>query len=377
MSDLVNIVELCKKTFNESTLKNLRNRYSIPVTKITESLEDFRILKSDNKLIPGNTYVCKVPVSSLFCDNTYNRGDELSKNKILNNLEKTKGFSYNHAGVLVAFLRKNGKLVLTQGNHRATMSYLCLGENALVPVSIFVHDTNDEKECVLIESKNFHTDCTYRYNITQSQKFKGGYHSGDESYIDLYELCKSYGISIAKTNHDFDSDCTFESYEYLIRVLKMDNTIDHALSRECLQTLAKNLKPGDRDIKGYVFMGLFNFRKIFDKTINDVFKNNIGTSFDDFVNFIFNERPKKQFSNEMTNQKDITQGVGSIKCGYFFASRFVGYFNQYCRAKNLKISNGRDSSKYCAIADTSDSWTELLNKMNSELRDKAKESAFV
>lgn len=375
MSKVLKIVDIANSIFTSNMVNKTQKEYGIPLNEIQEGLPDFRTLQIENKLIPGKLYSCKIPVNMLSCDNTYNRGDQISKSKILENLKLSKGFSYSHSGVLVAFLRKDGNLILTQGNHRAIMSYLCFGENAMLPVSLYVHSENEDNY-VLKESENFHTDGVRRYNATAGQKFKGGYYSGDKEYVNLYEICKSHNISIANTKVDFDEKCTFESYEYLSRVIKMDNSIQNSLTHECLEVLKNNLKDGDTDIRGYVFLGLFIFRKYFAKPMEDIFKNNPGSSFDNFLKFLLSERTTKQFGTVLTTQKEITKGCGSIKCGYYFASRFVGYFNQYCRAKGLKISNGRDSSRYAAITDSSDVWQELSRHMEIDLRDKAKKSAF-
>jgi hypothetical protein len=314
-------------------------------------------------LKPGKSYVCLVKVKLLYGDSTYNRTDELNLTKAVENLEEKGGFWYGHANTLVAFLRPDGTLVLTQGNHRTAQRYLTQGPDSLVVVNVKVHDTNDKKKMNEIEASNFDSDNVLRWNMIPEHKFKGRYNAGNREYVELYNFVKPFGVSIAGTNLGvYTATHTFESYGNLLESLATDNTSNKEYVKMAMSSLVKYLQ--EPDIKGFLFTGLVLFQKVFGERIYKIQKNNKNKcSFDDFIKYVFTERKTFNGMGNLTTQQDIVEDSGGIKVREFFASRFVVLFNEYCFARKIDWRvNGLKGS--CAIPESCDEWQSLIENVS-------------
>lgn len=344
-----------------------RSKLNSDMDSYPSDLPTFDDLKKFGNLKPGHSYVCLVPVKLLYGDSEYNRTDELNLQKAIDNLEEVGGFWYGHANILVAYMRPDGTLVLTQGNHRTAQRYLTKGPDALVVVNIKVHNTNDLKEIAEIEASNFHSDNMLRWNMIQEHKFKGGFVSGKKEYVELYNFVKPFGVSIAGTNvGDYIATHTFESYGNLSEALVIDDTVNKEYVKMAMSSLVKHLQ--EPDIKGFLFAGLVLFQKVFGERIYKIQKNNKNKlSFDDFIKYIFRERRNFNGLGNLTTQQDIVEDSGGIKIREFFASRFVVLFNEYCYARNIDWRvNGLKGA--CAIPESCEEWQNLIENVSNVKR---------
>lgn len=353
---LYNIIDTVKShpKYIDKKIKSINTKYSKVVDSMPFGVQDFDDLFNKNMLKSGQSYICKIPVKYLYSDNIYNRIDDLNLPRVFTSIEKAHGFSYNHAATLVAFLRPDGKIVLTQGNHRSAMAFLTQGEDAEVIVSLRVHTSKDIDECILIEAGDFITDCSERWNITQNHRFKAGYYAEIKRYVDLHELGRQCKVAIGGVADGFVPLKSFKSYTYFEKGLSLDKTHDKRYALECLSVLAKNTH--EKDIKGFCYGGLVHFRIQFKDRLELIQKSNpLIYSFDDFAYYTFNEKRLNGGEGDLISQEFITRESGSIKCEAFYASKFVKYFNQYASKRDLKIKGFKLQGKY-AIPESCDDW---------------------
>jgi hypothetical protein len=348
-------------------LNLFRSTLSNPLDSYPTNIPTLYELKKSGVLKPGTSFVCLVKVKDLFAEDKYNRIDDLNLSKAMDNIESKGGFSYADAQSLHAYLRPNGTLICTQGAHRTAKRYLTQGPDAFVVVYVEVHENISVQKCEEIEAKNFTRDNVNRWNMIQKHKFKGAFVSADKDKVELYNFVKPFGISIAGTNvGDYTSTHTFESYGNLLEALSIDDTQDKKYVKTALQSLVNHLS--EKDIQGFLFVGLVMFEKVFGQRVEKIIKNNNDkSSFDDFIRYIFKERRTFNGQGDLTTQKDIVEDSGGIKIREFFASRFVVLFNEYCFARKMdfKVNNLRGS---CAIPESCDEWQKLIDNLSTVKR---------
>jgi hypothetical protein len=346
-------------------INHFKSKLGKPLDSYPNYLPFYEDLLINKSLKPGNSYIVLIKVKHLFADDKYNRIDELNLTKVMENLESLKGFSYSAANTLVAYLRPDGKLVLTQGNHRAAKCYLTQGPDAYVVVNVFVHASITIEECIEIESINFTTDNNLRWNMVQKHKFKGNFHAKQTKAVELYNFVKPFGVSIAGTNEgDYVATHTFESYGNLEEAIGLDDTKTKEYVTKALISLTTHLKK-EKDIKGFLFVGLVLFQKVFNTRLDKIQKNNASIcSFNDFIKYIFEERKMFNGSGPSTTQSDIVEDSGGIKVREFFASRFVVLFNEYCFSRNIDFKRGGLKGN-CAIPETCDEWKTLVENLSA------------
>jgi hypothetical protein len=351
------------KALTQKKLNYFRSELSNPIDSKPSELPKFTDLLESGVFKPGKSFVCLVPVKLLFSDDYYNRIIFLDLKKAMENLEFAKGFSYNHANSLVAFIRPDGTLVLTQGNHRAAMAYLTQGPDALVVVNVRVHSEQEEKKYIQVEANDFTIDNNNRKNMDQYDRFKGGYVAKDEKYTKLVDIVKPFGISIADTHKgNYKATKTFESYTYLLQGFSTDDTPNKKIAKECLSMFSKHLV--ETDIKGYCFVGLVLFLKSFKVRIEAISEMNpLQFSLDDFVHFVFQERRKLNGVGKLTTQEDITTSTATVKSLKFFASRWVILFNEYCAVREFKIRGKKVNGEY-AIPESCDQWQDFIEDLH-------------
>lgn len=388
-SSLYNIVEHVSNNMPKKYLEKInKNNYQL-IDTISENLLTYEELIKIKKLEEGRQYNCLIPVSKCHSDYIYNRTKELSWSNIYSSLDKRKGFSYREANTLYGFIRPDETIVITQGNHRASMAYLVLGPDALIPVQLYVHYKNiDIDEIITTESNNYNTDCNYRTKQTPTQSFKGAYYAGEEWAIKLYEICKPHCISIGETHYDAKGNLTFKprkkfsSFKYFEHKLKRDigvmNTSsdvinmfaqtqyqEYPITHECLEVLS--LYNNATDISGNLYKGLFEFRKQFNNVLNDVFKKNKEASFANFIKYIFTERHTNVYENKLTTQEDIIKGCGTQKSDSWFCSRFIQYFNEYCIKNRYKLPLGRKYAIDTSVDEANDFIDYAINEQKTTL----------
>jgi hypothetical protein len=345
-------------------INHFKSKLGKPLDSYPSSLVCYEYMLNEGRLKKGKSYFLLIKVSTLFADDTYNRIDELNLTKVMESLEKLKGFSYDSANTLVAYLRPDGTLVLTQGNHRAAMCYLTLGPDGYVVVKVIVHDAETIAECIKIEAINFTTDNNLRWNMIAKHKFKGNLKAEQPEAVELYNFVKPFGVSIANTHRD-DYKCThtFESYGNLLEALSIDDTRDKQYVANALESLTSHLKT-EKDIRGFLFVGLVLFQKVFKTRLDKIESyNRLICSFDDFIKYVFEERRMFNGSGPITTQQDVVEDSGGIKVREFFASRFVVLYNEYCFNRGVDFRKGGLKGS-CAIPETCDEWKVLVENLS-------------
>jgi hypothetical protein len=351
------------KALTQKKLNYFRSELNNPIDTKPTDLPKFTDLLKSGVFKPGTSFVCLVPVKLFFSDDYYNRIIYLDLKKAMESLEFAKGFSYNHANSLVAFIRPDGTLVLTQGNHRASMAYLTQGPDALVVVNVRVHTETEQEKYIQVEATDFTIDNNNRKNMDQYDRFKGGFVAKDEKYTKLVEIVKPFGISIADTHKGkYKATKTFESYTYLLQGFTTDDTPNKKLAKECLSVLSKHLV--ETDIKGYCYVGLVLFLKSFNERITAISEMNpLQYSLDDFIHYVFQERKKLNGVGKLTVQEDITTSTAAVKSLKFFASRWVILFNEYCLVRDFKVRGRKVNGGY-AIPESCEQWQEFIEDLH-------------
>jgi hypothetical protein len=358
---------------NSVVLKNLKSLNGSrcgAIDKPAENLVPYEELIKGKKLKPGTSWIALVKVKYLYSDSDYNRPDELNIEKIFNALKRAKGFGYRHSNVLVASLRPDGKLVLTQGNHRTLMALIAMGSEAEVMVNIHVHEEYEvnSRQMYRIESDDFNTDALIREAMKANQKFKGAYMAEEPWALKLYSFLSEYKVSIAKTNTisvgplpTFKEKKTFEAYARLQEAYEIDTTPKKKYVCQALSSLVKNLK--ETDINGAAFCGLVIFLRDFESRLIQF--ESKGYTLDNFIYYIYNEVLTQDNFGPVLKQKDISN-KGSLKIGTyeFFASRFVILFNRYARENKIKI---RRNECY-AIPETCIEWINFIGREDVNAR---------
>ena len=107
----------------------------------------------------GETIHAMVEVGDVYGDPTYNRVNRIHYGNIAANLKKRGGFSYKSSGTISLFLRPDGTLVATKGNHRVTKMFAVTGDKkALIPAEITIHPSDDEAEIIRLEAEDHNVD---------------------------------------------------------------------------------------------------------------------------------------------------------------------------------------------------------------------------
>lgn len=153
-------------------------------------------------------------IGEFMTDPKYNRGDVLRYGNQERDLNQMRGFSYSSAGVLAAFLRPNGTVVLTQGNNRTSMLF-AVTQNGNVRISLtlnFHKNGVSEEEMTRVEAENHNADCNFRTTQDSDDKFKSAFHSKQSWAVSIYNFLSPYSIGIADTLENAKFNCASHSY---------------------------------------------------------------------------------------------------------------------------------------------------------------------
>lgn len=334
-----------------------------------ENLPTYEELKRSGKLKPGTAHMCLIKASELYSDTDYNKPNQLNLPKAIASVQKAKGFSYSHSNALVAYMRPDGMIVLTQGNHRTIMALFCCGIDTYVVVNLRIHESGlTIKQCKKIEAIDFNTDALQRESHKTGQKFRGAYMAEADWAIELYMFLREYKVSIANTNTikigpctTFNSVKTFETYSKFQEIRKIDTSLNYSYVRKALEALTKNLV--ETNIDGSAFCGLVIFLMQFSSTLNSFHSK--GYTLDDFIYFIYNEYRTERGLGRLLVQKDIAKsGSLNIKTYHYFASRYVTLFNEYTRVRKMKK---RQNGVY-AISESSKDWINFTSNLDNVAR---------
>jgi len=294
-------------------------------------------------------------IGDIMTDPEYNRGDNLRYGNQERDLNAMRGFSYQAAGTLVAFLRPGGITVATQGNNRISMLYaVTQNKSTRIPILLIFHESGiNHEEMVRVESENHNADCNFRSTQSTDEKFKSAYFSEQKWAKLIYTFLKPFGIGIAGTLEDAKFNCTSHSYIDKARKEAGDEFVKRFLESHVDVFSADNCQ---KEVFGNFVRGGASFLSTFSAHIAEVDEKNGGIdSFSDMMRHYFADRekealetrkilekngaPKSAISSvpvkKCLTQADITQGNRVIKGYSLFVCRFVSIYNEYCKEQEL------------------------------------------
>jgi hypothetical protein len=294
-------------------------------------------------------------IGDIMTDPEYNRGDNLRYGNQERDLNAMRGFSYQAAGTLVAFLRPGGITVATQGNNRISMLFaVTQNKSTRIPILLIFHESGiNHEEMVRVESENHNADCNFRSTQSTDEKFKSAYFSEQKWAKLIYTFLKPFGIGIAGTLEDAKFNCTSHSYIDKARKEAGDEFVKRFLESHVDVFSADNCQ---KEVFGNFVRGGASFLSTFSAHIAEVDEKNGGIdSFSDMMRHYFADRekealetrkilekngaPKSAISSvpvkKCLTQADITQGNRVIKGYSLFVCRFVSIYNEYCKEQEL------------------------------------------
>lgn len=297
-------------------------------------------------------------IGEFMTDPKYNRGDVLRYGNQERDLNQMRGFSYSSAGVLAAFLRPDGTVVLTQGNNRTSMLFaVTQNKNERISLTLNFHKNGaSEEEMTRVEAENHNADCNFRTTQDSDDKFKSAFHSKQPWAVSIYNFLSPYSIGIAGTLENAMFNCTSHSYVDTARKEAGEQYVRNFLEIHTKVFSAENCQ---KDIYGNFVRGGSIFLSVFNAHIAEVNEKNGGIdSFQDMMRHYFANRtlgallirkmmadqgmPPSALSQvpvvECLTQGDITQGNRIIKGAILFVCRFVSLYNEYCKQNNLEYN---------------------------------------
>ena len=297
-------------------------------------------------------------IGDIMTDPEYNRGDNLRYGNQERDLNAMRGFSYQAAGTLVAFLRPGGITVATQGNNRISMLYaVTQNKSTRIPILLIFHKSGiNHEEMVRVESENHNADCNFRSTQSTDEKFKSAFFSEQKWAKLIYNFLKPFGIGIAGTLEDAKFNCTSHSYIDKARKEAGDEFVKRFLKSYVDVFSADNCQ---KELFGNFVRGGASFLSTFSAHIAEVDEKNGGIdSFSDMMRHYFADREKEALETrkilekngapksaiasvpvkKCLTQADITQGNRVLKGYSLFVCRFVSIYNEYCNEQELKFN---------------------------------------
>lgn len=356
---LVNITSLYDEKVDEKTKTDLVSYGSVgsplmgiePFERVIEKLRS-----SDEK-----TAICNVKLGDLWADGKYNRPYNINYLNIARFIKKYGGFDPVGAGFLTVYVRPDGRLVLTQGNHRASMKYAtCLDSNARIAVKIILHDENiSYDEMIRIESADHSRDCNDRTSQSTDDRFRSAFYAGESWAANLHWYVQPFGINIAGTNPGGKYGTT--SYAKIASARKFDES---SCTRylKAFTTVVKN----EKEVMGYATFSATVFLHSFRESIKYVDEVNGIDSITGFIDYIYNKRYDLtfKFAKNVTQQK-LSEGSTKIKSHEVGVARLISLYNEYCE----KIIDAKiPAANNHAIGYSSNEYKVFLDKTNSDLQ---------
>lgn len=351
----LNIVALAVANVKDNVLEGLSHLDIIDeLPKNLPNLEDILEDKGIGLYTDKDSVVCAARLGDLLSDPTYNRTEDISYGNCERDLRQLKGFSYKASGILFAFIRPDGSVIVTQGNHRSTMLWMITQDsNVRIPVNLNFHPEDISYDRMIeIESENHNADCAFRSTQDNDSKFKSAFFSKQPWALDIFRFLSPLGIGIAGTLQS--ARFTARSYNYITKARKEsgDDIVKRVL--ESFTSLYDDLENPDVEILGNFVRAASVFVKFFGKHIKEIDSNNGNVdSFNEMIQYYFRDM-EIQLRNarkagfpiamkENITQADICKGSKIYKGIELFVCRFISLYNEYVQTKDWKIS-GRNST---------------------------------
>lgn len=355
---LISIIDQYEEQVDTAT-KNKLAQFSV----IDSPPKGIPVYSHEMRPEPGETRYYMTPLCLLCSNSIYNRTINICYRSVDSNVSYAGGFLNKSSDTLSAYMGEDGKIVLTKGNHRASMLYAVTRDpNALIMVGITAHKKGiSASEAVRIEAFDHNSDCNLRKPQTVNDRFKSAYHSGDPNYIEYYNFFDDYGMGIAGTNPTAKFEVS--SYRKILEARKLDENCCRRMLKSLTRVIPETTIMGNPVYAGTCFL------KFFQESIKYIDDNNNVDSFTGFLDYIYNKR------NEINNMRNMTQsalstGSAKIKGPDIGIAKLISLYNEYCACA---LKPKMPPKNHHAIGYKSKEFTDYIYSVNVDLRERARE----
>lgn len=359
MMTLKKVIDLFDEKVDAKTKTMLASMGSVDSPPL--GIDEFETVFEKIKKQGQKSGICRARIGDLYTDATYNRSNNINYTNVSRHMKKIGGFSNRAAGVISAFVRPDGKLVVTKGNHRVTMKYAsCLDPNEQITVEITLHDADSSySDIIRKEAEDHNVDCNYRTSQNTDDRFRAAFHAGESWAVNLHWYVQPFSISIAGTNPNGKFGTT--SYAKIAEARNLDES-------SCSRYLKAftDVVTTEKEVMGFATFSATSFLYNFRESIKYVDDANNMDSITGFFDYIYNKRYELsgKFGKNVTQQK-LSEGSNKIKGHEIGVARLVSLYNEYCEKileAKIPVSNKN------AIGYSSKEYQRFLEKTNVDLR---------
>jgi hypothetical protein len=336
-------------------------------------------------------YLVQIPCNLIRSSSTYNRTSQINIKDCVSHLDYAGG-AFIHKGsepITVFYDRKNGGIIrTTRGNHRTLMKFLVEGENATIWGRVIPHDVSENDEAMLLtEAENFDQDNQFT-DMNKHMKFKGqlfheftgAVESKDMWARPLYDFLDQCNPSIGVSDTNQHAKINIDGFG-AIKTMKTEyyeeGTVDpDSFLREILETQCKFAFNGNDKgtINATLTRALCKFKSFFGSVIKNVDKANDCNSWNQWMNYMFNERGNFHAHPKIRNltQEELTKGNSQVRIPEYFVAILATLYNEFVAVKGYvpgdkrkKTKDGDDSD---VITSSSQPFNNLLEKVPQHFR---------
>ena len=300
----------------------------LDVLETIDEPSDNLILIDISKLEPGDRVDGLVNVNSIWSDPLYNRIGDITQSNVIDKVEKKEGFSYSACDNIKVYVRPDGILVTTKGNHRTLMKIGTDGHDSTIPAKIVVHDKGLTLEQMQqIEAEDHTTDCVDRTNQLAGDRFKSAFVAGRKWAVDLDGYAEQADVSICKTNpHRTGNIANFGYFQKAINV-----------NPELAVKITKRITLHDTDVHTTFVKAFTIFSNEFIKDIEQIDIRNNVDSLSEYIDYLFNTHGKLL-------QKEMCKGSNAYKKDDLFVSKIARIYNNYIKIKGYTHAGNKSKA---------------------------------
>tara|TARA_R100000152_G_C6758289_1_gene182162 strand:+ start:178 stop:1425 length:1248 start_codon:yes stop_codon:yes gene_type:complete len=312
---------------------------------------------------------CLISLWNVFGDASYNRSQEINWSQIDENIRYSEGFDISAAAYIeVLYDPKTDRFIVTKGQHRVIMLWLCCGEDALISANVkLLDDDYTEEEHITSESKDHYVDAQKVARQKAHQKGLSAYVSGDKDDIKYTNFILSHGIGVKGKMHLFPQCSHYKRVCETPWAVQASQDISPENTSRALHLLNQYLPSKDKTIGGKSIKCVTTYLTMFnDKIIKTVEKNQPKwDTAEDFVEDVFTYIFKKRNvpSSKWLKGSQVLRGENIT----LPLARLVNYTNEFCAEARIKLPDGRkfDDGDWCSTSE--DIWTTFLQDTPKEL----------
>ena len=312
---------------------------------------------------------CMISLWNIYGDASYNRSEEINWAQIDESISYEKGFDIKSAGYIdVLYDAANDRFIVTKGQHRIIMLWLCCGDDALIAANVtLLDDDYTEEEQITSESRDHFVDAQKVARQKAHQKGLSAYVSGDEDDIKYTNFILSHGIGVKGKMHLFPQCSHYKRVCETPWAVQASENISEENTSKALHLLNTYLPSKDKVIGGKSIKCVTTYLTMFEDKITNTVKKNEPKwdSNEEFVNDVFNYifNTRKVVSNKWLKGSQVLRGENIT----LPLARLVNYTNQYCAENTITLPDGRksDDGDWCSTAE--EVWTNFLQDTPREL----------